>query len=667
VNIRTRVLGSALLAVAATLAFVALVALGAQRSRAGDAEQQKVQATSRAIANLLLVAQDYALHAEARAAQQWYDEHEHLSAALSAAVQSGDTSAARLAMRSEAAELPALFARLSELPAAQSSSLAGRRRAMVVDQLLTRTQALADGAYRWSRDAAAAAQAGRERLRAGVALSLLLLLAATIAQPVVVWRRVLRPLAVLERTATAIEGGDLSARCANDTHDELGRASRRFDAMSAALAERSASVQRSEQRLRAIADHMPALVTQIDTNERYTFVNAYLERALGIDPQSWHGKTLREVCGERLYAEVAGSIHLALGGAKAAFETRLAIGGKERHFQSNYIPDIGDDGEVRGFYGISFDVTERKESELRLAASERRLRTIADNLPVLIAYIDSDFRYRFCNAIFEQWFGVPAGQVEGRKVADVLGEELYAQRHESIERALRGERVEIEQELCIAGDMRHLHTLHIPHREDGRTIGLYALVTDVTARKHAELQLVRMAQCDSLTGLANRRQFEDRLPEAMARARGGPTPIALLFLDIDHFKSINDTLGHAAGDEVLKQCALRLSETVRVGDTVARLAGDEFVVVVEGIRSAAEAGQVAEKIAVAMRREWLLQGRALGVTTSIGVAVYHDEEIAPAELMARADAALYEAKQAGRDGWRLYGRDAPRLARIARG
>ena len=665
-NIRSRVLGSALLAVAATLACVAMLWIGASRSLAADAEQEKVQATSRAIANMLLLTQEYALHFEQRAAEQWQNEHASLTHVLSAAVQSGDSSPAHLAMRSSAADLPGLFARLTELAALPESALAERRRELVVDQLLNRTQGLADSAYRWSREAAAAEQAARRWLRIGGALALLLLLAAAIAQPIVVWRRVLRPLSVLERTAAAIERGDLSARCASTAQDELGRASRRFDAMTSALGERGELLQRSEQRLRAIADNMPALITQIDASERYTFVNAYIERALGIDPATLTGKTMREVCGERLYARTAGSIHLALTGENATFETQLAVGGARRHFQSNYIPDIGDDGKVRGFYGISFDVTERKESELRQAAGERRLRTITDNLPVLIAYIDSEHRFRFCNATCEKWFGLPASGVEGRAVAEVLGDDLYAQRRPFIARALAGERVESEQDVMLAGGTRHLHALYIPHQEEGRTLGLYALISDVTAGKQAEAKLLQMARFDSLTGLANRRQLEERLPEAMARARRSGAPMALLFLDIDHFKSINDTQGHAAGDDVLKQFALRLRDTVRVTDTVARLGGDEFVVVIEALHGADEAAHVAGKIVTAMRRPWLLAGRSLTATTSIGVAGYDGAEIASAALMARADAALYEAKKAGRDGWCVHQPIAPRLPALVR-
>ena len=652
-NIRSRVLVSAGLAVAATLCCSALLAIGASRSVAADAEQQRVQATSRSIAALVTVTNEYALHAEPRAAEQWQQQHDALAATLAAPVQSGETSASRLALRNSAVELPPLFQRLIELNAQPVSPLTERRRELLVDHLLARTQALTDAAYRWSGEAASAEQAARRWLRIGGAVALLLLLGTTLAQPIIVWRRVLRPLAVLETAAAAVERGDLTARCASTANDELGQVARRFDAMTLALGERSAELQHSERRLRAIADNMPALITHIDNLERYTFVNAYIERQLGRPADAIVGRTIREISGARLYAEFAPHIRRAMQGEKATFECQLVLNGGLRHYETNYIPDIGDDGEVHGFYGFSFDITERKESQLRQAASERQLRTVADNLPVLIAYIDSGQRYRFCNATFEQWFGIPAARFEGQRIVDAVGEAVYAKRRPYIERALAGERVEFDLSMQLLGTERQLHGLYVPHQENGATLGLYALVTDMTETRRNEAELTRLARFDSLTGLPNRRQFDERLDEAMARSRRTHGSLALLFLDIDHFKVINDSFGHAAGDAVLKEFARRLKDTVRATDSVARLAGDEFVVILDTVQTAAEAEQVARKIVLAVRNEFVVDGTSQKITTSIGVALFGGDATTPGELMAHADAALYEAKSTGRDGHRV--------------
>ena len=227
-------------------------------------------------------------------------------------------------MRSSADELPALFLRLTELIAQPTGPLTERSRYLVVNQLLARTQALADAAYRWSREAAAEEQAARRWLRMGGAGALLLLFCIMLAQPIIFWRRVLRPLSVLVKAAAAVERGDLTARCASTVRDELGHVARRFDAMTAALGQRSAELHRSEQRLRAIADNMPALITQLDAEERYTFVNAYIERVLGLRPDTLTGKSMRgyavrigrTVCRRRPRASTCPSWHRGEGRAR---------------------------------------------------------------------------------------------------------------------------------------------------------------------------------------------------------------------------------------------------------------------------------------------------------------------------------------------------------------
>ena len=171
----------------------------------------------------------------------------------------------------------------------------------------------------------------------------------------------------------------------------------------------------------------------------------------------------------------------------------------------------------------------------------------------------------------------------------------------------------------------------------------------------SEARLDQLSRIDALTGLANRRQFNETLPEAMARARRRGTVMALLYLDLDKFKAINDTLGHAAGDTVLKEFGRRLSGCVRETDMVARLGGDEFVLLIEGAASSAEIEQVALKILDEMAWPFELgEAESRTVTTSIGIATYLDEpDLSDEQLLGRADAALYEAKAAGRGTYKI--------------
>ena len=186
----------------------------------------------------------------------------------------------------------------------------------------------------------------------------------------------------------------------------------------------------------------------------------------------------------------------------------------------------------------------------------------------------------------------------------------------------------------------------------GRALRMIGTNLDITERKRVEQALQSVAQIDPLTGAANRMLLMDRLRLAMARSRRSGSPCALLYLDIDRFKSINDTLGHAAGDFVLKDFAARLRDCVRQTDTVARLGGDEFVVLLEDLKDPASAARIAAKVLDAMRVPSRIGERELEVTTSIGIA--HGAGDADEQAwLGRADAALYDAKNGGRNTYRV--------------
>jgi diguanylate cyclase (GGDEF)-like protein len=186
-------------------------------------------------------------------------------------------------------------------------------------------------------------------------------------------------------------------------------------------------------------------------------------------------------------------------------------------------------------------------------------------------------------------------------------------------------------------------------------VSLARAVRHAVERKRAERRLVTLAQSDQLTGLANRMGFDEQLANVLARAKRGLTDCAVMFLDLDRFKWINDALGHGAGDAVLEEVARRLKATVRQYDTVARLGGDEFAIVYDGPID--QACLLAKRIATAMRSPFDVDGSELSITTSVGVAVYPEGGDTPERLMQSADLALYEAKRDGRDSYRVYGRD----------
>jgi diguanylate cyclase (GGDEF)-like protein/PAS domain S-box-containing protein len=186
----------------------------------------------------------------------------------------------------------------------------------------------------------------------------------------------------------------------------------------------------------------------------------------------------------------------------------------------------------------------------------------------------------------------------------------------------------------------------------GRALRMIGTNVDITERKRVEENLQQVARYDPLTGAANRTLLDDRLRLAMARSRRAGARVAVLYLDIDRFKEINDRFGHAAGDAQLKGFAARLQSCVRETDTVARVGGDEFVILLENMKDDGDAAKVADKILAAVRRPMEADGNQLAMTTSIGIAVGSGEWSAE-PLLKRADAALYRAKQEGRDAYRV--------------
>lgn len=283
----------------------------------------------------------------------------------------------------------------------------------------------------------------------------------------------------------------------------------------------------------------------------------------------------------------------------------------------------------------------------QLARGERRLRVIADNMPARVAYVNIDERYTFHNAGER---GAPIGATLGRTLLETHGAKVYAAMKDGVSKALRGERVGVELSYVENGELRHFKHQYTPDfLEDGRVVGFYAMVTDITDFKAIQQRLAEVARVDALTGLPNRAELLERLSDALARCRRTGNAMACLYLDVDRFKQINDTIGHAGGDAALVEFGRRLRQCVRECDLVARLAGDEFVIVLEAITKAEEAQNVAAKIVASMATPFQIEGRRWPVTTSIGVAVADGAAGDPKALLSAADEALYRAKRAGRN------------------
>jgi len=304
------------------------------------------------------------------------------------------------------------------------------------------------------------------------------------------------------------------------------------------------------------------------------------------------------------------------------------------------------------------DISQRKADEAEILDSRARIKMIADNVPAIIAYIDTGLRYRFVNLGYEKWFGWKAETITGNKVADVLDGAVYAVAKPHFDKVLRGEQSEYEVQMPSLHGKIWVHITLIPHYNPQRQQqGFYVLGVDITERKQLQDQLQFEAYHDSLTGLPNRRALMQHLREAMARSRRSGKSMALLFLDLDGFKALNDRHGHDFGDMALQRFARELRAAVRETDSAARLAGDEFTVILENLaQPQQDSAQVAGKLQQQIAAIDSIAGVAVNLSSSIGIALYdgHRDSNANALLNA-ADQAMYQAKHAGKNGFAFYG------------
>ena len=304
-------------------------------------------------------------------------------------------------------------------------------------------------------------------------------------------------------------------------------------------------------------------------------------------------------------------------------------------------------------FPVATVLAERRLLARNLRQNQRRLRAITDNLPAFVTHVDTTGHYTFANAYMGRMLGIDPDTLVGRSVREVAGK-VYDEVKPHMEAALRGETQTYELERDFHGQRYHLQSTYIPDVDPGgEVVGYYVLSFDISQLKRAEQQLSLLARHDSLTGLPNRRHFDEEFTITVARQRRNKRPIAFLYLDIDRFKEINDGLGHAVGDDVLREFAQRLKGSLRATDFIARLGGDEFAVLLEEVDTPEIAQLVASKLIVAMRRDIATEGNAVHVTTSIGIAFCQRIACSEDELIKIADGALYQAKAAGRNTWRI--------------
>jgi diguanylate cyclase (GGDEF)-like protein/PAS domain S-box-containing protein len=526
----------------------------------------------------------------------------------------------------------------------------------------------------------------------------------------------------------------------------------------------------ARRRLDEFTNNIPFPLTYLDCDEKYRFANREFLRRHRLDLAQVIGRHPREARGEAIWAQYESFAKKAFAGESASYERPLKLAdGTTRWTRTQYLPDVGEDGTVRGIYTTSYDIHELKEAQAEIArvgakllthlasspvavieydaegnivewsrraeeifgypaahmlgtrissayvhpddadgvravvaqifagnvktitnthrylrangefvwmewhtsvlhdatgclqsvmslgidATDRmeariRLQRLADGIPIPLTYLDARSRYQFMNLAFERWLGIAPAQMIGRTPIEVRGPVLGGLFQSLIDRALQGATESIERLVNLAdGRERWIKTLFTPDiDEGGRVVGCYNISFDVHEAKVLEQSLTALARRDELTGAHSRGAFFGELDRMLSAADG--SAVALLFIDLDRFKVVNDELGHAVGDQLIRDCVAAIRRCIGAQDLIGRLGGDEFVVVTR-VATQAQARAMGECICEGISQLRCGGKSAHSVSASIGIAMTMSRAggVGSDELVRLADHAMYEAKRAG--------------------
>jgi len=414
--------------------------------------------------------------------------------------------------------------------------------------------------------------------------------------------------------------------------------------------------------LHLLMDNLPDRVFFQDREGRYVRVNRADAEFLGLtDPKEAIGKRDADL----LPSEIAGfyvaeDLEIINERKPILDQIEQAVGanGQARWISTTKVPTYDVSGEISGIVGIARDITERQQAELTIHRAEQRYRDLFNDAPVMYVITrksEQGLHIVDCNQLFLKTIGYKHDEVVGQPMGAFLTPESQESMGTAHGFMLRGERIEGERQLMTRDGSLVDVFLQAQSEldEEGNYSGTRATFMDITARKSLERQLTHQAFHDPLTGLPNRMLFANRLEHALARAARNADDVALLFIDLDGFKVINDSLGHGVGDTLLMTVAEKLASSVRTIDTIARFGGDEFIVLLEecDLECAADtAGRIARR----MSDSFDLDGHTITVTASIGIACKRSPLDTGSDLIRNADVAMYVAKQRGKSQYAIF-------------
>lgn len=454
-----------------------------------------------------------------------------------------------------------------------------------------------------------------------------------------------RRLAPLQRDALAEKAGWVMALI------ESGRSER-------------ARLEQARGQLSRITDNIPIPVAFVGVDQRYRFSNRAYAKWFGVDHEDISGMTVREVIGEDTYALDRPHIEDCLRGLGSNVEYRSPRADRRgaAFVRVDFVPERDPTGMLVGFYTLVHDISDQKSLEAALYAEKERaevtLRAIGDG----VITVDTAGRVTYVNPTAESMTGWTYEEARGQPVEavfralDTLTGEPAPNPATAVLRANRPAPHAINKILMRRdGGKAAIEDSAATIRDPaGNVTGAVLVFHDVTEARAMAMRMTHLAHHDQLTNLPNRVLLRDRIQQAIAQAKRHRVQVALLYIDLDGFKHVNDSLGHPVGDKLLRQVAERLTACVRSTDTVCRQGGDEFVILLPEIDQPSRAGQIAEKLVNAGAAMYRIDGHELHVSFSIGISIFPDNGNDVDVLMRNADAALYHAKENGRNNFQFF-------------
>jgi diguanylate cyclase (GGDEF)-like protein/PAS domain S-box-containing protein len=409
---------------------------------------------------------------------------------------------------------------------------------------------------------------------------------------------------------------------------------------------------------RALIDAIPSPVYFKDARGRYKVYNRSWDELFG-GGRDWIGLTVFDMF-ERPLAEFHDQRDRPLLEKPASTRYEVVVptaSGVEREMLYNKVSFVDQQGRVAGLIGSITDVTDYKETQRALEASEARFRVLTESGLDLISVVREDGTFTYQSPVLRTLLGYEPAEMIGRSIFGILHRDDLAHVRAAFRRILETVHTREPIEFRVRhrdGQWRTFESLGTNCIDDPHIQGVVFNSRDVTDRKAIQSRIQHLAYHDNLTGLPNRSLLQDRLAHCIARAERSSRKVAVLFIDLDNFKNINDTLGHDVGDELLRQVARRLTTCVRSSDTIARQGGDEFIVLLDSLEDGRGASVVAQNILNSLRAAFDLGGTAQHVSGSVGIALYPEDGRDAQTLMRNADTAMFHGKGIGKNTYQYF-------------